>query len=143
MLPAARDSKARASQIGPTSCATSAAPWIAGDAAITRNGCSERQRREQIGGRLGQQRAQPADLAPLPEAVRRQRDRAGEDRIEQPRGVAQPFDHGADRAARGAERPPELALLRGRIAHDVQPLPGQRQAERRIRPWRLALDVRA
>jgi len=41
-----------------------------------------------------------------------------------------------------AERPPELAFLRGGVTGDVQPLPGQHQAEGRLGRRRLPLHVR-
>ena len=93
---------------------------------------------------LRQQRPQPADLAPLPEAVRRQRDGAGEDRIEQPRGVAQPR-----RSRRPPSRPRRRTPVRARAPaaprsrRHVQPLSGQHAAGTTTSDdRRLALHVR-
>ena len=105
----------------------------------------ERQRREQVGRRLRQQRSQPADLAPLPEAVRRQRDRAGEQRIEQARRRRRSRSMtAAHRAARGPERRAELALLR-RADRGVKSsrCPGRTSRNAgSAEPRRLALQVR-
>ena len=136
-------SNARASPIGPTSCATSAAPWTAGDAAIARNGCSAGSgANRSVVGLGSSDRRRPTSRRsqkPFGGRVIALANSGSSSRA----ASREPLDHAADRAARGAECPPELAFLRGRDrASTSSRCPGSARRNDISRRGRLALDQR-